>query len=162
MNRYCGRFAPTPSGPLHFGSMIAAIASYCDARANDGTWHVRIDDIDGPRIVAGAAEDILRTLTAYGLEWDGKLVYQSRNSDSYHAAIHLLRSRAQVFACSCSRKDINEAADTGMVHPLYPAHTRNQPRYVGQSKRRTVATENSFVFRTVLGAARLGLSHLHQ
>lgn len=125
MNRYCGRFAPTPSGPLHFGSMIAAIASYCDARANDGTWHVRIDDIDGPRIVAGAAEDILRTLTAFELEWDGKLVYQSRNSDSYHAAIHLLRSRAQVFACSCSRKDINEAADTGTVHPLYPGTCRN-------------------------------------
>jgi glutamyl-Q tRNA(Asp) synthetase len=125
MNRYCGRFAPTPSGPLHFGSMIAAIASYCDARANDGSWHVRIDDIDQPRVVAGAAGDILRTLTAFGLAWDREPVFQSRNSDSYHAAIHLLRSRAQVFACSCSRKDINEAVDMGTDSSLYPGTCRN-------------------------------------
>jgi glutamyl-Q tRNA(Asp) synthetase len=128
MSRYCGRFAPTPSGPLHFGSMIAAIASYCDARANDGTWHVRVDDIDKPRIVAGAADDILRTLTTFGLAWDGRIVYQSRNSDSYHAAVHLLRNRAHVFNCSCSRKDINEASDTGMDRPLYPGTCRNGMR----------------------------------
>ena len=134
MSRYCGRFAPSPSGPLHFGSMIAAIASYCDARANDGSWHVRIDDIDEPRVVAGAADDILRTLTAFGLAWDREPVFQSRNSDSYHAAVHLLRSRAQVFACSCSRKDINEAADTGMEHPLYPGTCRNGLR-AGQRAR---------------------------
>jgi glutamyl-Q tRNA(Asp) synthetase len=125
MNRYCGRFAPTPSGPLHFGSMIAAIGSYCDARANNGSWHVRIDDIDKPRVAAGATGDILRTLIAFGLEWDGKPVYQSHNADSYHAALHLLRSRTRVFACACSRKEINEAADSGMPGSLYPGTCRD-------------------------------------
>ncbi len=125
MSRYCGRFAPTPSGPLHFGSMIAAIASYCDARANDGTWHVRIDDIDRPRVVPGAADGILGTLAAFGLEWDGNPVYQSHNSDSYHAAIHRLRCRAHVFACACSRKDINEAANTGVYGQRYAGTCRN-------------------------------------
>ena len=125
MNRYCGRFAPTPSGPLHFGSMIAAIGSYCDARANDGTWHVRIDDIDRTRVVVGAADDILRTLTAFGMEWDGKPVFQSHNSDSHHAALHLLRSRAHVFACSCSRKAISEADETGVDSPVYAGTCRN-------------------------------------
>lgn len=125
MKRYCGRFAPTPSGPLHFGSMIAAIGSYCDARSNGGTWHVRIDDIDRPRVLAGAADDILRTLSAFGLEWDGKPVFQSHRSDSHHAALHLLRSKARVFACSCSRKDISDADETGVEYPVYGGTCRN-------------------------------------
>lgn len=125
MSRYCGRFAPTPSGPLHFGSMIAAIGSYCDARANGGTWHVRIDDIDRPRVVPGAAEDILRTMTTFALEWDGRPVFQSHNSASYHAAVHMLRSKARVFACSCSRREISEADETGMESPVYAGTCRN-------------------------------------
>lgn len=125
MIRYCGRFAPTPSGPLHFGSMIAAIGSYCDARANNGSWHVRIDDIDKPREVPGAADDILQTLARFGLEWDGEPVFQSRHLTSYHTAIHILRSRAHVYACSCSRKEISQADETGVDNPIYSGACRN-------------------------------------
>jgi glutamyl-Q tRNA(Asp) synthetase len=134
MNRYCGRFAPTPSGPLHFGSMIAAIGSFCDARANGGTWHVRIDDIDKLRVVPGAADDILRTLTAFGLEWDGKPVFQSHHMESHHAAIHVLRGRAHVFACVCSRKEISEADETSVATPVYAGTCRNGLR-AGRSAR---------------------------
>jgi glutamyl-Q tRNA(Asp) synthetase len=134
MIRYCGRFAPTPSGPLHFGSLIAAIGSYCDARAHGGSWHVRIDDIDKPREVAGAADDILRTLEHFGLEWDGKSVFQSHNAESHHTAIHLLRNRAHVFACSCSRKDISAAGESAVDNPIYSGTCRNGMR-AGRSAR---------------------------
>lgn len=130
--RYCGRFAPTPSGPLHFGSMIAAIGSFCDARAHDGTWHVRIDDIDTPRVVSGVAEEILRTLEAFALEWDGRPVYESSNIDAYHSALHLLRACAPVFACACSRREISDNARSGPEGPVYPGTCRNGPRPGGK------------------------------
>jgi glutamyl-Q tRNA(Asp) synthetase len=125
MHHYCGRFAPTPSGPLHFGSMIAAIGSYCDARACGGNWHVRIDDIDTPRVVRGAADAILHALEAFALEWDGRPVYESANIDAYHSALHLLRASAQVFACACSRREISNSAITGPEGPVYPGTCRN-------------------------------------
>jgi len=102
--------------------MIAAIGSFCDARARGGSWHVRIDDIDTPRIVDGIAGEILRTLEAFSLEWDGCPVYQSRHRDAYHQALHLLRAEGHVFACSCSRKEVSKAAISG---PAYPGTCRN-------------------------------------
>lgn len=125
MQPYCGRFAPTPSGPLHFGSMIAAIGSFCDARANGGEWHVRIDDIDTPRVVTGAADDILRTLEAFSLEWDGRPVYESWNKAAFHGALHALRAAGRVFACSCSRRDVSEAGVSGPEGPVYPGTCRD-------------------------------------
>ena len=125
---YCGRFAPTPSGPLHFGSMIAAIGSYCDARAHGGSWQIRIDDIDTPRVVSGVADDILYTLEAFALEWDGRPVFESRNKDAYHAALHSLRTAGHVFACSCSRREISKAGLSGSEGPVYPGTCRNGPR----------------------------------
>ena len=121
---YRGRFAPTPSGPLHFGSIIAAIASYCDARSNDGAWYVRIDDLDAPRALAGAADDILRTLDAFALHWDGKPVYQSDNQQAYHRSLHVLRTHRHVFPCACSRKEIGEAGGRGPLGPIYPGTCR--------------------------------------
>jgi glutamyl-Q tRNA(Asp) synthetase len=123
--------------------MIAAIGSYCDARVNDGTWHVRIDDIDGPRVVSGAADDILRTLTAFGLEWDGKPVFQSHNSDSHHAALHLLRSKAHVFACSCSRKEIGEADETGVGSPVYAGTCRKGLRAARSARSLRLQVDNN-------------------
>jgi len=105
---YRGRFAPSPSGPLHFGSLVAALGSYLDAKAHGGEWLVRIEDIDTPRNVPGAADDILRTLERFGLEWDGPVLYQSFRIDAYEAALEELRRCNLVFPCGCSRKDVGD------------------------------------------------------
>jgi glutamyl-Q tRNA(Asp) synthetase len=121
---YCGRYAPTPSGPLHFGSIVAAVASYADARANGGTWLVRIDDIDTPRVVPGAADDILRTLEALGMRWDRNPVYQSRRKAAYHATLHALREDDHVYPCRCSRREIADSAVRGIEGHIYPGTCR--------------------------------------
>jgi glutamyl-Q tRNA(Asp) synthetase len=120
-----GRFAPTSSGPLHFGSLVAAVASFLEARQRGGAWLVRIDDLDPPRTVAGAADDILRTLVACGMQWDGEMVYQSKRFDAYHAALHELRSRAHVYPCARSRREIADSAVRGIEGPVYPGTCRN-------------------------------------
>jgi len=108
INIYRGRFAPSPTGPLHFGSLVAALGSYMDAKAHGGEWLVRMEDIDTPRVVPGAADDILRTLERFGLAWDGPVLYQSSRIDAYESALADLRKRDLVFACSCSRKDTGD------------------------------------------------------
>jgi len=102
---YRGRFAPSPTGPLHFGSLVAAVASYLDARAHGGQWLVRMEDVDKPRERPGAAALILRTLEQFGFEWDGEVLYQSRRSDAYTAALQRLQSAQAVFGCACTRRD---------------------------------------------------------
>ncbi|WP_251358293.1 tRNA glutamyl-Q(34) synthetase GluQRS [Kangiella sp. TOML190] len=101
-----GRFAPSPSGPLHFGSLIAAVGSYLIAKANGGKWLVRIEDIDPPREVAGAADQILRQLEAFGFEWDGEVLYQSTRLDRYEEILNDLKLQDLVYACDCTRKQI--------------------------------------------------------
>lgn len=103
---YVGRFAPSPSGPLHFGSLIAALGSYFDARSHDGHWLVRMEDLDPPREMAGAADLILRTLEAYQLHWDGEVVYQSTRHQRYQAQIELWLATGQAYFCQCTRKQI--------------------------------------------------------
>ena len=121
---YRGRFAPSPTGPLHFGSLVAALASCVDARANRGEWLVRIEDVDQTRTVAGAADDILRTLEAFGFEWSGAIVYQSHRTDRYRDALDRLRRLGVAYACGCSRKDIAAAARRGVEGPIYPGRCR--------------------------------------
>ena len=121
---YRGRFAPSPTGPLHFGSLIAALASYLEARVHAGEWLVRIEDLDPPRIVPGSANEILRTLEACGMEWDGDIVYQSTRSDAYHAALHELRQRGKVYACGCSRREIADSGVEGIEGFVYPGTCR--------------------------------------
>src|SRR5215468_7285457 len=104
MSAYRGRFAPSPTGPLHFGSLVAAVASYCDARAHGGEWLVRIEDLDEPRASREAALAILAQLDAYGLRSDGPVVWQSSRTGLYQAALDDLVSRGCAFACACSRK----------------------------------------------------------
>lgn len=101
--RRTGRFAPSPTGPLHLGSLVAAVASFVDARSRGGHWLVRIEDVDTPRTVPGAADSILRTLESYGLHWDGEVVYQSRRTALYEDA--LLRLGSAAFGCACTRQD---------------------------------------------------------
>lgn len=103
---YCGRFAPTPSGPLHFGSLIAAVASYLDAQAHSGRWLVRIEDVDKPRTIAGASDIILRQLEQHGLHWDGEVWYQSERDSVYQEALAQLRTRDLTYYCTCTRKQI--------------------------------------------------------
>ena len=101
---YAGRFAPTPSGPLHFGSIVAALASYLDARYNKGKWLVRIEDIDTPRVRAGAGRKIIDTLEILGLEWDGAIVYQSGRLEYYRQALSALAEADLLYRCFCPRK----------------------------------------------------------
>ena len=98
-----GRFAPSPTGPLHFGSLVTAVASFDDARSKGGRWLVRIEDLDTPRNIPGADADILRTLEAFGLEWDGTVLYQSTRLEAYRDALHQLKQGGHVYPCSCSR-----------------------------------------------------------
>ncbi len=105
-NHYIGRFAPSPTGPLHLGSLYAALASYLHARANQGKWLLRIDDIDSPREVTGAVNSICHTLEAHGLQWDDNIDYQSRHLDEYQNIIDSLIKKDLVYPCFCSRKTL--------------------------------------------------------
>lgn len=120
---YLGRFAPSPTGPLHFGSLIAAAGSFLRARSQGGTWMVRIEDIDPLREPPGASAEILRLLEAFGLEWDGPVLYQSSRGDAYREALAHLDRTGLLFACTCSRKEI--AAQTGR-ESLYPGTCRGR------------------------------------
>ena len=125
---YRGRFAPSPTGPLHFGSLVAAVGSWVDARAPGGEWLVRMEDLDPPREVPGAADGILRTLEAFGLEADGPVIRQSERGGAYRAALDRLRDRGVLFACGCTRREIADSglpgSDGGLV---YPGTCRNGP-----------------------------------
>lgn len=117
---YCGRFAPTPSGPLHFGSLIAALASYLDARSHQGRWLVRIEDIDTPRAVAGADFIILEQLKHHELHWDGDIVYQSQRLERYQQVLQQLESQQLTYRCACTRKQIKS------LGPYYTGVCRNK------------------------------------
>ncbi len=125
MESYRGRFAPSPSGPLHFGSLVAAVGSYLEARTRGGRWLVRMEDPDPPRIVPGAADEILRTLEAYEMAWDGAVAYQSRRSEAYHSALHRLRARGVVYPCACSRREIADSALLGIEGYVYQGTCRD-------------------------------------
>ena len=105
---YIGRFAPSPSGPLHFGSLVTAVGSYLQAKSQQGKWLVRIEDIDPPREVLGASEDILTTLRAYGLVWDDDVIYQSQQSAYYENALATLTQQQLIYSCTCTRKIIKQ------------------------------------------------------
>ncbi len=121
-----GRFAPSPTGPLHFGSLVAAVGSYLDARCRGGRWLLRMEDVDAPRNVPGAAEDILSTLERMGFEWDGEVLWQSRRLDAYRAALDALRARGLAFPCGCTRKEIadSQSSLTAGVELRYPGTCR--------------------------------------
>ncbi|WP_413792662.1 MULTISPECIES: tRNA glutamyl-Q(34) synthetase GluQRS [unclassified Pseudomonas] len=119
MTAYIGRFAPTPSGHLHFGSLVAALASYLDARAVGGRWLLRMEDLDPPREEPGAQAAILKALESYGFEWDGEMVRQSERHDAYDQVINRLFSQGLAYACTCSRKQLEA------YQGIYPGLCRN-------------------------------------
>jgi glutamyl-Q tRNA(Asp) synthetase len=139
---YVGRFAPSPTGPLHFGSLLAAAGSFLRARSLGGRWLVRIEDIDPPREVPGASDAILRTLEAFGLEWDGEVIYQSARSEAYRAALDQLDHVGALYACTCSRKEIGG--------PVYPGSCRDRRPTAEPHALRVVAPSRPITFIDLL------------
>jgi glutamyl-Q tRNA(Asp) synthetase len=123
MSSYRGRFAPSPTGPLHFGSLVAAVASYLDARANGGEWLVRMEDLDTPRVQPGAADSILADLEHFGFEWNGPVMYQSTRIDAYRTALDKLREDGLIYPCGCSRKDSEARYPGTCANGLPPGKT---------------------------------------
>lgn len=131
LSSYRGRFAPSPTGPLHQGSLVAALASYLEARTQQGQWLLRMEDVDELRNVKGAADSILRSLEAYGFEWDESVVYQTQRKEAYEAALLQLKQQSLVYPCSCSRKQLRAAAlegklKSGPLGYIYPGTCRSQ------------------------------------
>jgi len=123
-SHYIGRYAPSPTGPLHFGSVVTAVASYLDAKANNGSWLVRMEDLDLARVQTDAASSILRTLEQFGFEWDGPVIYQSKRYSAYAEALNQLRQTDLIYPCICSRKEIAHLAHAGSEGPVYPGTCR--------------------------------------
>ncbi|MGB0128075.1 MAG: tRNA glutamyl-Q(34) synthetase GluQRS [Rhodocyclaceae bacterium] len=119
-----GRFAPSPTGPLHFGSLVAATASYLDAKSG-GEWLLRIEDLDLARNVAGAADSILHDLEALGFEWDGPVTWQTQRGDLYRAALEHLRGQGRLFGCACTRREIADSALGADGARVYPGTCRD-------------------------------------
>jgi glutamyl-Q tRNA(Asp) synthetase len=121
-----GRFAPSPTGPLHLGSLVAAVGSWLFARAFGGRWLVRMEDLDTPRVIAGSADEILEALQRYGLAWDGEVIFQSHRIAMYERALQTLQQKGLIYDCACSRAELARAASAPLgVEPVYPGTCRN-------------------------------------
>lgn len=123
-NSYVGRFAPSPTGPLHLGSLVTAVASFLQAKSKGGRWLLRIEDIDPPRQQLGAAESIIRALDNYGFEWDGSIIYQSKNHDAHENALQSLIDQSLTYPCKCTRRDLVDLK-TGPLGKIYPGTCRD-------------------------------------
>jgi len=158
---YRGRFAPSPTGPLHFGSLVAAVASYAEARAKGGQWLLRMEDVDRPRTVEGAADLILHTLEACGLFWDGEVLRQSERSGTYAQALERLRKQGHVFACACSRREVADSTTNARGEPIYPGTCRNglPPGRNARSLRVRVGKASIEFVDAVQGCIRQSLEH---
>jgi glutamyl-Q tRNA(Asp) synthetase len=128
---YVGRFAPSPTGSLHLGSLVAAVGSFLDARHRGGRWLVRMEDLDTTRVVPGSDSEILRTLESFGLLWDGEVEYQSRHTERYVKSLEILDAYGLTFQCSCSRRELSITGDTG-----YPGTCRQGPTRPGPTTTR--------------------------
>ena len=131
---YRGRFAPSPTGPLHFGSLIAAVGSYLQAKHQNGKWLVRIDDIDPPREQKGAVDNILTTLEGFGFEWDENVLFQSSRHLQYQEAVEHLIEQQLAYPCSCSRTSILKKTGQSKGEIIYPGFCRNGPLSVNEKQ----------------------------
>ena len=147
---YVGRFAPSPTGPLHFGSLVAAVASYADARAAKGQWLLRIEDVDTARCTKAAETEILRQLMAYGFKADAEVVRQSERDELYAHAVRQLTDAGSVFACTCSRRMLETAPRNDEGEAIYPGTCRNARHAIeGYSLRLQVADDERSLVRFV-------------
>lgn len=147
---YRGRFAPTPSGPLHFGSLVAALGSYLDARCRSGEWRLRIEDVDPPRVAVGSVDAILRVLEACGFEWDGPVMYQSRRGEAYRAALESLRKLGLVYPCECSRQRLAGTGRRGVDGMVYAGTCRARHVQDGRSAQRFRVPDVRLTFEDAL------------
>jgi len=122
---YRGRFAPSPTGPLHFGSLLAAASSYAQARQQQGQWLVRIEDVDLPRCDTSSTTQILKALETYGMHWDEDIIYQSQRNSFYQDALDKLVAQGDIYDCACTRKEINQSAESTDTIGIYPGTCRN-------------------------------------
>ncbi|MCB1725733.1 MAG: tRNA glutamyl-Q(34) synthetase GluQRS [Gammaproteobacteria bacterium] len=159
-SHYRGRFAPSPTGALHFGSLVAAMASFADARSHHGDWLVRIDDVDETRCRHGADAQILRTLQCFGMQWDEPPIRQSERRLRYAEAIDRLVRGGGAFRCSCSRKDVAEAGIEGVEGPIYPGTCRRNPPRAGVKAawRAAVTDRDIVVLDRVIGGIEQNLA----
>ncbi|MGB9428670.1 MAG: tRNA glutamyl-Q(34) synthetase GluQRS [Gammaproteobacteria bacterium] len=149
---YRGRFAPSPTGLLHFGSLVAALGSFLEARTHDGEWLLRMEDLDPPRKQSGAADAILRSLEAFGLHWDGPLLYQHARLDAYEAATRRLLATGLAYPCACSRREIADSGLWGLEGPVYPGTCRSglPAGKPARAIRLQVPSDETFVFADAL------------
>ena len=124
-SRYRGRFAPSPTGPLHFGSLVTAVGSFLETQQHNGTWLLRMEDLDTQRCVPGAADDILRTLEAFGLHWNEAVMYQSQRTAAYQDALQQLQHSGMAYPCACTRREIADSALHGIEGQIYPGTCRS-------------------------------------
>ena len=160
---YRGRFAPSPTGPLHFGSLLTALGSYLDARSQGGEWLLRIEDVDGPRTVPGAVDHILRTLHGFGFEWDGEVLRQSQRLHRYQAALETLRHGGFAYPCACSRSELAAATtqlsvDGGLRYPGTCRNGIGTGRTARAWRLRVPDREFTFIDR-IRGETRQNLAH---
>jgi len=139
---YRGRFAPSPTGPLHFGSLIAAVASYLEAKSHKGEWWLRMEDLDTPREAPGAADAILKALEAFGFEWFGGVMYQSQRFDAYATALENLQKQTLAYPCACSRKEIADSAMHGIDGLIYPGTCRSSLKISKQAQAWRIKVED--------------------
>jgi glutamyl-Q tRNA(Asp) synthetase len=150
-----GRFAPSPTGPLHFGSLLAALASYCEAKSQGGLWLVRMEDLDKPREIAEAANHILRTLENFGFKWDGEVVYQSQRSSIYQDALTQLQTKSLIYQCDCSRKEIADSynqrtAKFGIDGLVYPGTCRHKTVVKNPHASRVIVNGDAIAFNDAI------------
>ena len=138
---YVGRFAPSPTGPLHFGSLLAAVASYLEARVSEGRWLVRIEDIDPPRQQEGATESILEALDTYGFDWDGDVIFQSSSAAAHDAALQRLLDAGHAYYCDCSRRQLADQP-SGTLGRIYPGTCRERGLAAGTDLAVRIRTNN--------------------
>jgi glutamyl-Q tRNA(Asp) synthetase len=143
---YRGRFAPSPTGPLHFGSLIAAVGSFLQARSQQGEWWLRIENIDPPREVAGAIDAILYSLEAHGLVWDGQVQYQQQREERFAAALNEIRQTGRLYRCSCSRQQIANSTGQRSGPLIYPGTCRDKPPFGHGPHAQRVNTQNSAIW----------------
>ena len=160
-----GRFAPSPTGPLHFGSLLAALASYLEAKTKSGKWLVRMEDLDKPREMPGAADNILYTLEAFSFEWDGEVVYQSQRSALYQEALNQLKAKALIYQCDCSRREIADSynqkpAQHGIDGLIYPGTCRHKAMVKTPHASRVIVDSRPITFDDVIqGQIQQNLAH---